>query len=98
MGNTGSGTAGKRIIYGMSYIEQCEITGKIILTHFKDFSDKIKYLNFQKNGILAIMGSDDIVRKAMAMADKEVSHQRRRRSAKDDKEYVLLTHVQMHSK
>lgn len=39
----------------------------------------------QKNGILAIMGSDDIVRKAMAMADKEVSHQRRRRSAKDDK-------------
>lgn len=74
------------------------ITGKIILTHFKDFSDKIKYLNFQKNGILAIMGSDDIVRKAMAMADKEVSHQRRRRSAKDDKEYVLLTHVQMHSK
>ena len=39
------------------------------------------------------MGSDDIVRKAMAMADKEVSHQRRQRSAKDDKEYVLLTHL-----
>ena len=28
MGNTGSGTAGKRVIYGMSYIEQCENTGK----------------------------------------------------------------------
>uniref|UniRef100_K1QSD3 cAMP-dependent protein kinase regulatory subunit n=1 Tax=Magallana gigas TaxID=29159 RepID=K1QSD3_MAGGI len=50
--------------------------------------------SFMKNGILAIMGSDDIVRKAMAMADKEVSHQRRRRSAKDDKEWNTVVHAE----
>lgn len=50
--------------------------------------------SFMKNGILAIMGSDDIVRKAMAMADKEVSHQRRRRSAKDDKEWNSVVHAE----
>ncbi|XP_056009226.1 uncharacterized protein LOC125666673 isoform X2 [Ostrea edulis] len=50
--------------------------------------------SFMKNGILAIMGSDDIVRKAMAMAENEVSHQRRRRSAKDDQEWNSVVHAE----
>ncbi|XP_061162909.1 uncharacterized protein LOC133172114 isoform X2 [Saccostrea echinata] len=50
--------------------------------------------SFMKNGILAIMGSDDIVRKAMAMAEKEVSHQRRRRSTKDDEEWNTVVHAE----
>lgn len=50
MGNTGSGTAGKRIIYGMSYIEQCEITGKMILTLFKDIVMKSNNWTFRKMG------------------------------------------------
>ncbi|XP_062593062.1 uncharacterized protein LOC134254549 isoform X2 [Saccostrea cucullata] len=50
--------------------------------------------SFMKNGILAIMGSDDIVRKAMAMAEKEVSHQRRRRSTKNEEEWNTVVHAE----